>query len=271
MLHFSPLAVRGTLLFRQAPEAAALWDSLVPSVRLHALVLMPDHAHIVVAGPDQVPALMTALRNYARWRNRSRGEAGPVFEHGIAPTPVHDGSHLDRMRRYVHLNPCRAGLVDDPLAWPFSTHRDALGLAVPAAFRAERDPGRFHAYVSADPAVNVTGTTLPSPRAASPGSATLDEVRAAVSSLTRTSDARLGRRGRARDLFIRAAAALTSATSARIAEMVGISPSRVRHVAAEPDAAVQLVERVLGDPRFALIPDHDLRREPSWARYRHKR
>jgi hypothetical protein len=269
MIHIAIRSVAGTLLFRSWPEALALWLQLTTRLRFAALALMPDHIHAVLAGLAELAPLAVALRAYALQRNRARGVAGPVFEHEARPRPITDRKHLLRTRRYIHLNPCRDGLVGDPLAWPFSTHRDAVGLCLDPVLAPASDPERFHAWVSADSAAHVAGTRFPAGSAAGDQRpATLDQVVAAVSALTRTPSDRLLVRGRSRDLLIRAARALTEAAPAEIADRLGVHAATVRRHESTLDPSVRLVARVVGDPRFPLLHDRDLRKEPLWQRYR---
>ncbi|NCO89877.1 MAG: addiction module toxin RelE, partial [Armatimonadetes bacterium] len=38
------------------------------------------------------------------------------------------GSHLHELTRYIHLNPVRAGMVEHPADYQWSSYRDSLGL-----------------------------------------------------------------------------------------------------------------------------------------------
>ncbi len=255
MYHVALRSVAGTPLFRSVDEALMLWRLFAARVRFVALALMPEHAHLQVADLEELRPIAVVMRTYALRRNAARGESGPVWEHDAQPTPIRGTQHEARTRRYIHLNPCRAGLVTDPLAWPFSTHRDACGLALPPACRVARDPARFHAFVSGDPAVSPAGTPLPGGRETAP---TPLEVKAAVSALTRTTSAALRAPGPARDLLIRAVAALTPLPASQVAAFAHVSEATVRRRAAGRDAATELVARVAGDPRFPLLIDGPL-------------
>ena len=268
MMHACPRATRGTLLFRSWAEARALWIRLATGPRFRALVLMPDHVHVQLTDAAQLAPLAVALRSFARWRNGSRGECGPVWEHRSRPTPIRGRNHVERTTRYIHLNPCRRGLALDPLAWPFSTHRDAVGLAWPVARRPVPDPERFHAWVSADPSVATSGSPLPRTRSAAVPCWSLTQVAAAVSALTRTPEMALRTRGPARGLLLCAATRLTEAPEALIAEFAGVDRKTIRRAAARRDPRLAVVERVVGDERFALLRDGDLRRDPAWRAYR---
>ena len=267
MIHCVARARAGTLLFHNWLEARALWERMIRVPKLSYLVLMPDHVHAAVESKT-VDEFARAMQAYAQWRNHSRGERGPVWR-SSAVSPVRGRQHERRTRRYIHLNPTRKGLVRDPLAWPFSTHRDCVGLALPPIRRCVSDPERFHAQVSADPTVDPQGTELPSPP--DPDSlvqVSLDQVQAAVSSLTCTPESGLYRRGPARALVVHAARILTHHSSVEIAEMVGVSRWTVTRAPSQLDRSVRLVRTVLLDSRFALLHETDLRGEPAWAPYR---
>ncbi len=272
MVHSCIHASDGRLLFRTWREALALWDRLARGPAICAAVLMPTHLHAQLVDRDQQQLLFDVLRGYALWRNAARGEHGPVFRHDEKPTPIRGRAHIERTRRYIHLNPCRDGYAADPLAWPFSTHRDVVGLAAWPVCRPVHDPVRFHAYVSSDPEVKVRGSQLPSGSAPSSSiSAELQRVFAAVSALTRSTAGALAEHGPARDLFIRAARALTRAGSSQIARLAGVDGSTVRRCPRRSDALIERVALVMGDPRFPLLWDGDLRNLSTWSQVRHLR
>ena len=262
MDHIVARSTPGTLLFRTWTEAQNLWDRLVEIPAISALVLMPNHIHLLA--PDVSEQDFTRrMSGYARWRNHRRGVRGPVWQPHPPFHEMPDSSHARRTRRYIHLNPCRAGLVDDPLAWPFSTHRDATGLTVDAVVKRSGDAVAFHAYVSADPTVCVEGTWLPQ---GSAGPRTgLDEVEAAVSALTRSTIAGLRVRGPGRTLLIQAARVHTTASATTIAEHLGLDPASVYRTPTGSREDLRRVERVIGDPRFPALQDGDVR--AAWGRY----
>ena len=229
-----PLVARAhdrSMLLHTAAEASALWFLLTRRVgRPVALCLMPDHLHLQHA-QDVSGALGSALRAYALWRNALRGQSGPVFKRKPPAHPLATPDKVRRSVRYIHLNPVRAGLVSDPLAWPWSTHRDAVGICLRSVRDVDRDPDRFHRYVSSNPMVALNGTSLPH----EPGRvARVDEVLAAVSELTRRPMAHLGRRNAERTLAVAASRALCDATAAEIADAVCMHHRTVRRVAPLP-------------------------------------
>lgn len=258
MFHVIARSIERQLLFRTWAEARVLWDTVVgASPGLTALVLMPDHLHMVHP-VDVHLRLAAALSGFVRWRNHQRGESREVFLKLLEPRQLWDDTIVRRCVTYVHLNPCRRQLVPDPLAWPFVTHRDACGLALPAVVPQVRDPVRFHRHVSTHKDVSVTGTPLP---AGSVEARDPTQVLHAVSAVTRTPLAALRLRGPARTLYLQAATALCSRASLNeIGALVDVTPSTVHAAAKQRPPAVDVVARVLGDPRFPALDD----RKQDW-------
>lgn len=104
---------------------------------------------------------------HGRGLRRSKGSASEIGWQPVeTPGVLTDREKIQRNIRYVILNPVRAGLVDDPLSWPWSTHRDFVGAVVDpwvdeerirAVLRMDR-PGFktwMHAYVASDDSVTV--------------------------------------------------------------------------------------------------------------------
>jgi len=256
MLHQVARAIGGRPLFRTWAEARWLWVAVLRATPGRvALVLMPDHLHLIHP-TDVRRSVAAALSGFVRRRHRARGERGPVFEPLPEPRPIADRKMLRRTVRYVHLNPCRRDLVRDPLAWPFSTHRDACGLTLPAARPVESDPLRFHAYVSSDPDASVEGTQFPEPKVE------VTDPRAvlhAVSALTRTPLSSIGMRGTPHRLVMAATSALCGPVSrAAIAEHIGVDPRSVKRASAS-DAVLRAVSLLVDDPRFPALHDQPLR------------
>lgn len=93
--------------------------------RLLAVAIMSNHLHLVVQqGTRPLHALMQpALRRLAHLLQRSRGVEGPVFWRPYGCTPCFDPDHARNAIAYVHLNPVRAKLCDDPGDYPWTSHR----------------------------------------------------------------------------------------------------------------------------------------------------
>jgi REP element-mobilizing transposase RayT len=265
-VHLPVRSARGRPLFEDWAEALLLWQLLTARGEVIAVVLMPDHIHVLCRVED-LPIIRRALTAYARMRNARRGEGGQVWRRREDYTEVRGAKQLNRVVAYVHRNPVLSGLVAEPLAWPFSTHRDAMGLAIPRVRRMTQDPQRLHEQVCLIPgqhneAVRPLPCLVPDferLRALAPV-AVLREIRAAVSALTRTPVSMLQERGPARSLLLRSARCLTQASAREIAEFARVSHSTALRAPEVVTPEVTLVERVLGDDRFRLLDDGDLRR-----------
>lgn len=101
-----------------------------------------------------------------------------------------------------------------------------------------------------------------------PWEAALGQIRAAVSSLTRTPGAMLGQRCAARSLLLRSARCLTRATVRQIADFAGVGRTTVAHVPRKKTPEVLTVARVLADDRFRLLEDANLSTLRGWPRCR---
>ena len=100
---------------------------------IHAYVLMPNHVHLLAtpAGRDTLSRVMQALgRRYVRQFNDRHRRTGTLWEGRYRSTVVQTDRYLLACMRYIELNPVRAGLVDEPGAYRWSSHPHQLGLRV---------------------------------------------------------------------------------------------------------------------------------------------
>lgn len=206
---------------------------------------MPEHLHLQHPR-DMRARLGQGLAGYVRWLNARTGGAGSRLRRLPPPTWAAGKTKVRRDVRYIHLNPCRAGLCNDPLAWPWSTHRDRLGLVADSPLRSSADPIALHRYVSADPSCAVQGTDWLSP---SP-TPSIWELQAAVSEILRCPLSTTQTRHPARRLWILSARVLTALKEPEIAAVVGVSRSAVYRVPAQHTPQLTLLARIAGDPRF---------------------
>jgi len=97
--------------------------------RVHAYCLMTNHVHLAIQVRD-IP-LSRFMQNisfrYARWINRKYQRIGHLFQGRYKAILVDRDSYLMELIRYIHLNPVRAGMVDDPADYEWSSHSTYLG------------------------------------------------------------------------------------------------------------------------------------------------
>lgn len=100
-------------------------------VAIHAYVLMDNHFHLLATPgtAEGVPQMMQAVgRAYVRGFNLRHGRSGTLWEGRYRCTLVQPERYLLACMAYIELNPVRAGLVNDPAAYPWSSHAHHLGL-----------------------------------------------------------------------------------------------------------------------------------------------
>ena len=248
MFHTACPTFDHALAFSDLPEGADLFRRVAAAAgsRLVALCVMPDHVHLITTEPVR-SRLRGALSGYTRARNHRLGRRGRLFA-GVPEALERRGGVKElRDQRYVELNPCRAGLVSDPLAWPLSTWRDRMGFAWPPVRPRARDVARWHAYATRDDYV------VADPLPYRFGEADPHDLVGAVSSLMRLPTWKLRERGPARTLLVASLRWSTSLSAADIGDLVGLTGTAVRRVPFREVPGVGLVEQVAGDPRFVAL------------------
>jgi len=99
--------------------------------RVWAWCLMPNHVHLILV-PAHEDGLRAAIgeahRRYTRFVNEREGWRGHLWQERFVSFPM-DEKWLIACARYVELNPVRAGLVQRPEGWRWSSARAHLGIA----------------------------------------------------------------------------------------------------------------------------------------------
>jgi REP element-mobilizing transposase RayT len=97
--------------------------------RVHAFCCMTNHVHLAVQ-VSEAP-LSRGMHNlafrYTRWINHRQQRVGHLFQGRYKAILVDADSYLLELVRYIHLNPVRARLVDDPTRYPWSSQRAYVG------------------------------------------------------------------------------------------------------------------------------------------------
>ena len=90
--------------------------------------LMGNHYHLVIETPRaNLSRGMRQLNGqFTQKINRRHQRVGHVFQGRYKAILVDRESYFLELSRYVVLNPVRAGLVDNPAAWPWSSYRGTI-------------------------------------------------------------------------------------------------------------------------------------------------
>ncbi len=87
-------------------------------------VIMPDHYHVIL-GLGYAKSLSGTINSVdkftARRINPLIGHAGRFWQEGFHDHAIRNRREFDIILAYVHNNPVKAGLVEIPELWPYST------------------------------------------------------------------------------------------------------------------------------------------------------
>ncbi len=98
----------------------------------YAWALLPNHFHLLLRTADF--SISTVFRRlltgYALWFNKTHDRSGHLFQNRFKSILCQEEPYFMQLVRYIHLNPLRAGLVEDLVAldrYPFSGHSAVMG------------------------------------------------------------------------------------------------------------------------------------------------
>jgi REP element-mobilizing transposase RayT len=93
--------------------------------RLHAFAVMSNHDHLFVETPEANlgPGMQFLNGSYTSYFNRRHRRVGHLFQGRFRSHLVDEEGYFLEVSRYIHLNPIRAGLVERPEDWFWSSYR----------------------------------------------------------------------------------------------------------------------------------------------------
>ncbi len=101
-------------------------------VEVHAWVLMTNHVHLLCTPQKEegISQMMQSIgRMYVRYYNYTYQRSGTLWEGRFKSSLVQSEKYLLELYRYIELNPVRAGMVDDPSEYSWSSYTcNALGV-----------------------------------------------------------------------------------------------------------------------------------------------
>jgi len=98
------------------------------NVRVYAYCLMPNHVHLLVeSGSDPLGKFMQGLQqSYTQYFNYRYRKVGHLFQGRYKAIICEKDKYVLALLRYIHLNPVRARLVEQPEGYVYSGHRSYL-------------------------------------------------------------------------------------------------------------------------------------------------
>ena len=94
------------------------------SFTLHAFCLMTNHTHLQLETSDTSPTIIMSHLNtkYAKYFNKKYEYSGHVFEKRYGAELLDSLDYEFDVSKYIHLNPLKAGLVDELEDYPWSSY-----------------------------------------------------------------------------------------------------------------------------------------------------
>ncbi len=95
-------------------------------VQIHAWVFMTNHVHLLVTPLENmaVARMMQQVgRHYVRYFNHTYQRSGTLWEGRYHSSLIQADRYLLGCMRYIELNPVRAGMVEDPADYSWSSYR----------------------------------------------------------------------------------------------------------------------------------------------------
>ncbi|WP_305909968.1 transposase [Methylomarinum sp. Ch1-1] len=120
-------------------------------VKVYGFCLMTNHVHLILQPGEEVAGLGQLMKRLAgrqtRFVNRQESRSGTLWEGRYRSSPIETETYLLACCRYVELNPVRAGMADDPAAYPWSS------------FQRHAGRNREFDWLDIDPCYNALGNT----------------------------------------------------------------------------------------------------------------
>jgi len=98
-------------------------------ILLHSYVLMDNHYHLILETPKgNLLKVMHGINSrYTIYFNRRHKRSGHLFQGRYKAIIVDRDAYLIPLSRYVHLNPVRASMVENPEQYRWSSYRGYMG------------------------------------------------------------------------------------------------------------------------------------------------
>ena len=129
LFHVTARGVQKSAIVRDDHDRVRWFDYLKEAARrfgleLYAFALMDNHFHLFLSTPR--PNLGEAMQylngSYAAYFNARHERKGHLFENRYRAILIESQGHYTEISRYVHLNPVRAGIVERPEDYAWSSY-----------------------------------------------------------------------------------------------------------------------------------------------------
>ena len=124
-LHFLTFSCQDRQPYLESPASKSLFEDVLESRRIrygfniHGYVIMPEHVHLLVSEPPAEPlskAIASIKREVARLSRESPFWLPRYYDFNV----FSEDKRVEKLR-YMHRNPVKAGIVERPEDWPWSS------------------------------------------------------------------------------------------------------------------------------------------------------
>ena len=98
---------------------------------LHEFVLMPDHLHVLItpSSNNSLEKVMQFIKGGSSYHlHQRRGQKIDLWHAGFHDWTIRDAADWIAKAQYIRWNPVKAGLVERPEDWPYSSANGKLSL-----------------------------------------------------------------------------------------------------------------------------------------------
>jgi putative transposase len=96
---------------------------------LHSFCLMPNHFHLLLEQLGETPIstlLLKVCTSYARYLNKKYNRVGHAFQDNFKAVLMEDHSQLMWTSAYIHMNPVKDGITQEPSEYPWSSYKEYI-------------------------------------------------------------------------------------------------------------------------------------------------
>lgn len=110
-------------------ESLIVKNKIRYDIQFYHYNLMPNHPHMLIEPtiPDSLSKFMKSVNaSYTIYHQKRYGNSGHVWQPRFKAIPIETDTYYLRCARYIELNPVRAGLVQHPKDYRWSSYKHSV-------------------------------------------------------------------------------------------------------------------------------------------------